>query len=167
MTPLALSSVSCKFKVNLLEPRQLEPMATEHKGVCRVQVLDDNNDNSNAVQLLNLRLLLFLPRENGEFHQSSVRCRKDFLSGKEVSWLFLICRRARRQRSQSPIMVTVRIDKHIKLYNEWSLRVKSKSSQLASQVMESTSTFLSIAQSAIRKASAVQSSYSKMGHHSR
>ena len=25
MTPLALSSVSCKFKVNLLEPRQLEP----------------------------------------------------------------------------------------------------------------------------------------------
>ena len=29
MTPLTLSSVSCKFKVNLLEPRQLEPMATE------------------------------------------------------------------------------------------------------------------------------------------
>ena len=28
MTPLTLSSVSCKFKVNLLEPRQLEPKAT-------------------------------------------------------------------------------------------------------------------------------------------
>ena len=80
--------------------------------------------------------------------------------------LFLICRRARRQRSQSPILVTVRIDKHIKLYNEWSLRVKSKSSQSASQVMESTSTFLFIAQSDIRKASTVQSSYSKISHHS-
>ena len=29
---------------------------------------------------------------------------------------FLICRRARRQRSQSPIIVTVRIDKHFELY---------------------------------------------------
>ena len=35
---------------------------------------------------------------------------------------FLICRRARRQRSQSPILVTVRIDKHFKLYIDWSLR---------------------------------------------
>ena len=79
---------------------------------------------------------------------------------------FLICRRARRQRSQSPILVTVRIDKHFKLYIDWSLSGKSKSSQLASQVMESTSTFLLIAQSAIRKASTVQSSYSRTGHHS-
>ena len=31
MTPLALSSVFCKFKVNLLEPRQLEPMATDRQ----------------------------------------------------------------------------------------------------------------------------------------
>ena len=29
---------------------------------------------------------------------------------------FLICRRARRQRSQSPILVTVRIDKHFGLH---------------------------------------------------
>ena len=61
------------------------------------------------------------------------------------SHFFLICRRARRQRSQSPILVTVRIDKHFKLYIDWSLSGKSKSSQLASQVMESTSTFLLIA----------------------
>ena len=75
--------------------------------------------------------------------------------------VFLICRRARRQRLQSPILVTVRIDKHFKLYIDWSLSGKSKSSQLASQVMESTSKFLLIAQSAIRKAATVQSSYSR------
>ena len=74
---------------------------------------------------------------------------------------FLICRRARRQRSQSPILVTVRIDKHFKLYIDWSLSGKSKSSQLASHVMESTSRFLLIAQSAIRKAATLQSSYSR------
>ena len=77
-------------------------------------------------------------------------------------FFFLICRRARRQRSQSPILVTVRIDKHFKLYIDWSLSGKSKSSQLASQVMESTSTFFLMAQSAIRRASTVQSSYSKI-----
>ena len=75
--------------------------------------------------------------------------------------IFLICRRARRQRSQSPILVTVRIDKHFKLYIDWSLSGKSKSSQLASHVMESTSRFLLIAQSAIRKAATLQSSYSR------
>ena len=74
---------------------------------------------------------------------------------------FLICRRARRQRSQSPILVTVRIDKHFKLYIDWSLSGKSKNSQLASHVMESTSRFLLIAQSAIRKAATLQSSYSR------
>ena len=74
---------------------------------------------------------------------------------------FLICRRARRQRSQSPILVTVRIDEHFKLYIDWSLSGKSKSSQLASQVMESTSKFLLIAQSAIKKAATVQSSCSR------
>ena len=62
---------------------------------------------------------------------------------------FLICRRARRQRSQSPILVTVRIDKHFKLYIDWSL--SGKCSQLASQVMEQSSMFLLTAQSAERK----------------
>ena len=61
----------------------------------------------------------------------------------------LICRRARRQRSQSPIIVTVRIDKHFKLYIDWSL--SGKCSQLASQVMEQSSMFLLTAQSAERK----------------
>ena len=63
--------------------------------------------------------------------------------------IFLICRRARRQRSQSPILVTVRIDKHFKLYIDWSL--SGKCSQLASQVMEQSSMFLLTAQSAERK----------------
>ena len=97
--------------------------------------------------------------------------RSDIMSWQKVlvriaSWtffltFFLICRRARRQRSQSPILVTVRIDKHFKLYIDWSLSGKSKSSQLASHVMESTSRFLLIAQSAIRKAATLQSSYSR------
>ena len=60
---------------------------------------------------------------------------------KELQDFFLICRHARRQRSQSSILVTVRIDKHFKLHIDWSLSGKSKSSQLAFQVMESTSTF--------------------------
>ena len=33
--------------------------------------------------------------------------------------LFLICRRARRQRSQSPDLGTLEIDKHFELYNEY------------------------------------------------
>ena len=33
MTPLALSSVSCKFKVNSLEPRQLEPIGLSQIGL--------------------------------------------------------------------------------------------------------------------------------------
>ena len=41
--------------------------------------------------------------------------------------VFLICRRARRQRSQSPILVTVRIDKHFKLCIDWSLSGKRSS----------------------------------------
>ena len=32
---------------------------------------------------------------------------------------FLICRRARRQRSQSPDLGTLEIDKHFELYNEY------------------------------------------------
>ena len=90
------------------------------------------------------------------FHHQSRSCH-----WRTRCFFFLICRRAWRQRSQSPIIVTVRIDKHFKLYNDWSLSGKSKSSQLASQVMESTSKILLIAQSAMRIAATVQSSNSK------
>ena len=45
-----------------------------------------------------------------------------FFYSSRCGQFFLICRRARRQRSQSSILVTVRIDKHFKLYNEWSHR---------------------------------------------
>ena len=38
MTPLTLSSVSCKFKVNLLEPRQLEPNGYGSKGQADGQI---------------------------------------------------------------------------------------------------------------------------------
>ena len=46
-----------------------------------------------------------------------------------ISWLvsfFLICRRARRQRSQSPVLGTSRIDKHFELYNELKTKRKTK-----------------------------------------
>ena len=39
---------------------------------------------------------------------------------------FLICRRARRQRSQSPVLGTSRIDKHFELYNELKTKRKTK-----------------------------------------
>ena len=78
---------------------------------------------------------------------------------------FLICRRARRQRSQSPILVTVRIDKHFKLYIDWSLSGKSKSSQLASQVMESTSTFYD-GPISNKESLNCTIQHSKIGHHS-
>ena len=39
---------------------------------------------------------------------------------------FLICRRARRQRSQSPVLGTSRIDKHFELYNEQKTKRKTK-----------------------------------------
>ena len=67
------------------------------------------------------------------------------------SQFFLICRRARHQRSQSPVLGTLRINKHFELHNELKLVGKQKSSQLASQVMKPRSRFLLTAQSAERK----------------
>ena len=120
---------------------------------------DDMSDTSNAKtsKCHSLRLL-----HTETVSKLKYQVRKPTKESKnENSYFFLICRRARRQRSQSPILVTVRIDKHFKLYIDWSLSGKSKSSQLASHVMESTSRFLLIAQSAIRKAATLQSSYSR------
>ena len=58
-----------------------------------------------------------------------VKARKAFFSERweatkaeenpKVCTFFLICRRARRQRSQSPVLGTLRIDKHFELYNEY------------------------------------------------
>ena len=39
---------------------------------------------------------------------------------------FLICRRARRQRSQSPDLGTLRIDKHFELYKKLKTKRKTK-----------------------------------------
>ena len=57
-----------------------------------------------------------------------------------LSAFFLICRRARRQRSQSPVLGTSRIDKHFELYkklkmNTTRLSETTSCSQLASQVI--------------------------------
>ena len=40
--------------------------------------------------------------------------------------IFLICRRARRQRSQSPVLETLRIDKHFELYKKLSTKRKTQ-----------------------------------------
>ena len=52
---------------------------------------------------------------HGSHAETSVKTQSP-LESKGNGGLFLICRRARRQRSQSPILVTVRIDKHFGLY---------------------------------------------------
>ena len=94
MTPLALPSVSCEFKVNSLEPRQLEPRATD--AVSRKTTMT----------------------RTVEAHCWGICFAYTFWHwfwGRALHF-FLICRRARRQRSQSPILVTVRIDKHFGLY---------------------------------------------------
>ena len=45
---------------------------------------------------------------------------------KERNNFFLICRRARRQRSQSPVLGTLRIDKHFELYKRLKTKRKIK-----------------------------------------
>ena len=96
----------------------------------------------------------------GSKYESLCR-RKSYLM---VVIFFLICRRARRQRSQSPDLGTLEIDKHLELY-KLKTKQKTKSSQLASQVMEQSSRFLLTAQSAERKWQTLQSSNSIQASH--
>ena len=76
---------------------------------------------------------------------------------------FFLQARATSEIAVARLQGPLEIDKHLELY-KLKTKQKTKSSQLASQVMEQSSRFLLTAQSADGKRQALQSSYSVKHH---